>query len=194
MADPKLARTSVVIKYTGDDGYRYEMTAKAGKGSVNHRTGGEVPPQKALLDALQELARITALFGFEKEAQQVFEDARIAVFEWLGRRPNAGATEGDKLDAALKAADGVAVSRTTQEQSDGRSIGNHDCEQRAPHGAVGGSAVHPGAGPGAADLGGDVHLGQLDQPSGERLAGATEAAQTVALAAPGVALPREGQQ
>lgn len=84
--DPKLTRTNVQIKYSSSDGFRCEYGAKAGKGSTNLRTGEEVPPQHALLEALGELARLTALFGFEAEALEEFNGARQRVAEWREKR------------------------------------------------------------------------------------------------------------
>ena len=86
MADPKLKRTSVQIKYTSSDGYRAEFGGKAGEGSKNLRTGEEVPPQHALIAGLEELARITALFGFEDEARKAVEGAFARVAEWRAQR------------------------------------------------------------------------------------------------------------
>jgi hypothetical protein len=82
MADPTLKRTSVQINYTSSDGYRMAFGTKAGSGSKHRVTGVEVPPEEALLAALEELARLTALFGFEDEATRRFQCARAAVFEW----------------------------------------------------------------------------------------------------------------
>lgn len=85
MSDPKLKCTSVVIKYTADDGYKSELMCKGGDG-----TTALVPPEKALLAGLEELARLTALFGFEDQALEVFTEARSRVAEWKSQR-----TEGD---------------------------------------------------------------------------------------------------
>ena len=77
MADPKLAKTRCLISYSGDDGYH---------SSVEYASRGETPPKDVFLEALQELARLTALFGFEDEAQQRFDEARKAVFDWREER------------------------------------------------------------------------------------------------------------
>ena len=82
MADPTLTRTSVSITYAASDGYRAACAYKAGKGTAHLKTGEPVPPEEALLAALEELARLTALFGFEDEATRRFQCARAAVFEW----------------------------------------------------------------------------------------------------------------
>lgn len=86
MADPKLTRTSVQIKYTSSDGYRAEFGGKAGTGSKHLKTGEEVPPQHALLAALEELSRLTALFGFEEDAKKAFDEPRARVAEWKASR------------------------------------------------------------------------------------------------------------
>lgn len=86
MSDPTLKRTKVVISYTGSDGYRSEMTLKGGTGSHHLVTGAEVPPQAALLAAVDELARITALFGFADEAMAEFTAAHLRVAQWRASR------------------------------------------------------------------------------------------------------------
>lgn len=73
MGDPKLTRSSVTIRYAADDGYRSEQHIKTAEGA---------PTEAALLEGLEELARLTALFGFQEEAMQRFVDARNRVFEW----------------------------------------------------------------------------------------------------------------
>jgi hypothetical protein len=84
--DPTLKRTTVVIKYTSSDGYRAELTTKGGEGTAHRVTGEPVPPQRALISALEELARLTALFGFEDEALEAFTGARQRVAEWRASR------------------------------------------------------------------------------------------------------------
>lgn len=86
MSDPTLKKTSVQIGYTSSDKYRMVWTAKAGTGSKNAKTGEEVPPQHALIAGLEELARLTALFGFENEAFEAFNGARDRVAEWRRSR------------------------------------------------------------------------------------------------------------
>lgn len=87
MADPTLKRTSVVIKYTSSDGYRMSFEAKGGTGIAHRLTGEQVPPQHAFLAAVGELARMTALFGFEDEAKTEFDKAVTAIREWRGSKP-----------------------------------------------------------------------------------------------------------
>lgn len=86
MADPTLKRTSVQIKYTGSDGYRAEWTAKGGEGTAHRKTGEQVPPQNALVAAFEELARLTALFGFENDARKAADEAFARVAEWRASR------------------------------------------------------------------------------------------------------------
>ena len=76
MNDPKLKRTSVVVKYGADDGYS----------SDTKFTGTKERPEIGLLAALEELARLTALFGFEEEALEAFNGARQRVTEWRSQR------------------------------------------------------------------------------------------------------------
>lgn len=82
MRDPTLKRTRVEIAYTASDGYHAECMYKGGQGSRVISTGAEVPPENALLAALEELARLTALFGFTDQALTVFTEARQRVEEW----------------------------------------------------------------------------------------------------------------
>lgn len=85
-ADPKLVRSSIEINYSANDGYRVEALYRSGTG---FRVGQEhlnPNPEEALLGALGELARITALFGFEDRALEIFNKNREAVFEWRRNR------------------------------------------------------------------------------------------------------------
>lgn len=66
MSDPKLKSASVRMIYTSTDGYR----AETGFSSRQAAT-----PQEALLGAIDELARVLALFGFADEAQAAVTDA-----------------------------------------------------------------------------------------------------------------------
>lgn len=79
MEDPKLKTTGVVIKYRSDDGYESEM--RTGNSYMKNQA-----PEAGFLKALEELARLTALFGFEDEALQRFNAARERVFEWRKQR------------------------------------------------------------------------------------------------------------
>lgn len=84
--DPTLVRTRVDVTYGASDSYRAEFHAKGGKGTAHPTTGQSIPPENALLAGLEELARLTALFGFEDEAMKVFVDARLRVTEWKAAR------------------------------------------------------------------------------------------------------------
>ena len=53
---------------------------------VDYRRTKETPPERPFIDAIEELARLTALFGFEEEALKVFNEARERVFEWRKNR------------------------------------------------------------------------------------------------------------
>lgn len=85
MSDPKLERTSVQINYRCDDGYKAEAGYKSGKG-VRAFEGDPTRPEAALLAGVEELARLTALFGFEAEARKVFDEAAARVAGWRARR------------------------------------------------------------------------------------------------------------
>lgn len=89
--DPKLKRTRVSIAYTSTDGYRMEYDARGGTGTRHRVTGQEVLPEKALLGALEELARITALFGFEDQALEVFTTARERIAKFKQSKATKGA-------------------------------------------------------------------------------------------------------
>lgn len=73
--NPTLVSTSVTVRYRADDGYNAETTFRAKKAAG-------VAPEAGLLDALEELARLTALFGFEDKALEAFNGARQRVFDW----------------------------------------------------------------------------------------------------------------
>lgn len=72
MPDPTISRSSVVIKYGSSDGFSSTQSIKNNKDT----------PHKALMTALDEISRLTALFGFEVEAETVFYAARSRVAEW----------------------------------------------------------------------------------------------------------------
>jgi len=82
MKEPKLKRSSVQIKYTSTDGYRSETGFSSGVGIRDICTGDRTTPQAALIGGFEELARLTALFGFEAEARKAAEDAFKRVAEW----------------------------------------------------------------------------------------------------------------
>lgn len=89
MADPKLTSAQVRLIYRADDGYRNET----GWSSFN----GAGTPQSVLLEALEELARITALFGLEVEAAQRFHDARVRVADWRREQAAANACTSTRI-------------------------------------------------------------------------------------------------
>ena len=81
MSDPKIAECSVAVRYRADDGYNSSVEFR-----VDYRRTKEIPPERPFIDAIEELARLTALFGFEEEALKVFNEARERVFEWRKNR------------------------------------------------------------------------------------------------------------
>lgn len=88
MADPMLTKTSVTVRYTSNDGYSSDQTFKIYP--IDHN---RLPPEQPLIDAVEELARLTALFGFEDKALAAFNEARKRVFDWReGRKVGAGKT------------------------------------------------------------------------------------------------------
>jgi len=77
MADPTLKRASVKIKYAASDGYLSEVTYSS------HAIGRtDVPPKDALIEAIDELARLSELFGFGAEASLAVASAQMRVREW----------------------------------------------------------------------------------------------------------------
>lgn len=81
MADPKLTKVNVQIGYSSDDGYRMDVGFQGGT-----KNGAPVAPGPALLDALEELARLCCLFGFEQEAREKFEGPAGRIREWRESR------------------------------------------------------------------------------------------------------------
>ena len=95
MNDPTLKRTSVQINYTASDGYQAAIgynNAPRGKHFVTPT------PEAVFLDALEELARLTALFGFANEALTRFTAARERVAAFKTER----AIEELKMTAAVE--------------------------------------------------------------------------------------------
>lgn len=91
MSDPKLTKTKVTIAYTSDDKYSSTYELKAGRGTRHALTGAEVPAERGLLASIEELARLCALFGYEKEARELVEGAFTRVNEYNARRAGAAA-------------------------------------------------------------------------------------------------------
>ena len=83
VGDPTLVRTRVDIAYTASDGFRMESgfnNAPRGRDFVTPTANS------VFLDALEELARLTALFGLEKEALERFNAVRERVAEFKAGR------------------------------------------------------------------------------------------------------------
>lgn len=79
MSDPTLTRSFVDIRYSASDGYHMSTGFK---GAVNT----PVAPGQALLDAIDELARIASLFGLEADVKQRVADSCQRVAEWRAAR------------------------------------------------------------------------------------------------------------
>lgn len=77
VADPTLKSASTKLIYTASDGYRCEM---------GNNSKHAASPQAALIGAIDELARVLALFGFEAEARAATESAFQRVAEWRKTR------------------------------------------------------------------------------------------------------------
>lgn len=91
MADPKLKRVSVTIRYTADDGYRSETTYRSGQPDAN---GAAVLPQVAMVEAVEELSRLCALFGHDAEAAKRFNETRERVAAFFRERDQRAAQTG----------------------------------------------------------------------------------------------------
>lgn len=81
MSDPTLKRSSVTINYTASDGYRSAVNY-----SNRGQMGRQPPPELPLLDAIEELSRLCALFGFGEQAAQRVAEARERVDAWRTAR------------------------------------------------------------------------------------------------------------
>ena len=82
MSAATLKRTKVSIHYTTSDGFSLKYEAKGGTGTKNLKTGQEVPAHLILIDAIGQLSRTAAMFGFEEEALAEFNKQRDDVLEW----------------------------------------------------------------------------------------------------------------
>jgi hypothetical protein len=86
MSDPMLKRSSVTINYAASDGYR---------STVNFSNTGKMgrlikpTPELPLLDAIEELSRLCALFGYGEQATQRVAEARERVDAWRAGRGTA---------------------------------------------------------------------------------------------------------
>jgi hypothetical protein len=76
-----MTKAKVVIGYHADDGYQTEAEYRA-----PNRNLPRVTPKAAMLAALEELARLTALFGWEDEALEKFTAARERVAKFKEAR------------------------------------------------------------------------------------------------------------
>jgi hypothetical protein len=80
MDNHKLKRTSVKISIAAADGYSAHTTFKSGMfsgGAVQSGQHNNVnSPESTLLEAIEELGRLSVLFGFEQEALLRFNTAR----------------------------------------------------------------------------------------------------------------------
>lgn len=80
MSDPTLKSASVTIRYTSSDGYSMETCLKGGPSNPLSTA------EHCLLDTLEELARLTALFGLQEKASERVEGSFKRVAEWRDTR------------------------------------------------------------------------------------------------------------
>jgi hypothetical protein len=90
MSDPTLKRSSVRIVYSASDGYRSEVTY-----SSIGRMGIKPPPEAPILEAIEELARLSELFGFGERAATAVAEAQCRVREWRARRGGITSATGE---------------------------------------------------------------------------------------------------
>jgi hypothetical protein len=79
-SDPTLKRSSVTINYTASDGYSMQVNY-----SNIGRMGSKPPPEMPLLEAIEELARLCALFGFGDAAAAGVAEAMGRVEAWRAK-------------------------------------------------------------------------------------------------------------
>lgn len=85
MTDPKLVVALVTITHASDDGYQSTESFFSGEGN---------PVEGVLLGALQELTRLTALYGFAKKAKDKFDAMQATMADFhAARHDPASATE-----------------------------------------------------------------------------------------------------
>lgn len=77
--DPTLKDAAVMIRYSASDGYKSEAGFMGG----NKRSAA---PEEALLGALEELARLTALFGLQSQAEKRVAESFQRVADWRAAR------------------------------------------------------------------------------------------------------------
>lgn len=85
MSRPKIQFAKVTIAYVSDDGHQCEETFST---SLNNKATAagvidQQKPEQPFVDALEELARLTALFGVDDMALVAFNGARERVAEWF---------------------------------------------------------------------------------------------------------------
>jgi hypothetical protein len=95
MADPKLKKVAVQIRYWSSDGYKADLMIKAGEGTHNLKTGDPVPSEKGLLSALDESLRLLTLFGFEDQADATIADVKQRMAKWKESRAASLAQAGE---------------------------------------------------------------------------------------------------
>jgi len=76
--DPRLTKTSVIIRIKADDGYSAK-TEYADKLKVS-------TPETPLLDGIEEVARLLALYGYQNEARERVERAFRRVDDFNEKR------------------------------------------------------------------------------------------------------------
>lgn len=97
MSDPTLKRSNVTINYTASDGYRSAVNY-----SNRGKMGQQPPPELPMLDAIEELSRLCALFGFGDEAAKRVAEARERVNAWRTARSKTPNVAGEARPTALQ--------------------------------------------------------------------------------------------
>lgn len=85
MTHPKIQFAKVTISYVSDDGFQSEETFST---SLNNKATAagiidQQKPEQPFVDGLEELARLTSLFGVDDMALAAFNGARERVAEWF---------------------------------------------------------------------------------------------------------------
>lgn len=86
MADPTLKKVRGQIKYWSSDGFKADLITRAGEGVHHLKTGEPVPPEKALINLLDESLRLLMLFGFEVQADETIADVKKRMADWQAKR------------------------------------------------------------------------------------------------------------
>ncbi|MES2942954.1 MAG: hypothetical protein V4772_08825 [Pseudomonadota bacterium] len=79
MNDPTITKTEVTIHYESDDGYH---STSVHDSALNPSLAPHLP----LLQGIEELARLCALFGMEDEAKKLVNDAFARLADWRAAR------------------------------------------------------------------------------------------------------------